>query len=91
MQRETNLKALHGSAGGGRCISLWDWLCVSICVLCACVCVCLLSTLVTSGVIFLASRRDSEIIRNVNTHWSLYSYEFSVSFSRSLFHLLWLS
>lgn len=39
MQRETNLKALHGSAGGGRCISLWDWLCVSICVLCACVCV----------------------------------------------------
>lgn len=49
-----------------------------------CVCVCLLSTLVTSGVIFLASRRDSEIIRNVNTHWSLYSYEFSVSFSLSL-------
>lgn len=48
------------------------------------VCVCLLSTLVTSGVIFLASRRDSEIIRNVNTHWSLYSYEFSVSFSLSL-------
>lgn len=42
------------------------------------------ATLVTSGVIFLASRRDSEIIRNISTHQSLYFYEFSVSLSLSL-------
>lgn len=28
MQRETNLRAEHGGAGGGRCVSLWYCLCV---------------------------------------------------------------
>lgn len=58
------------------------------------VCMFALLPRVTSGVIFLASRRDSEIIRNVNTHRSLYIYEFSVSFflslSLSMSHLLFL-
>lgn len=36
---------------------------------------------VTSGVIVLAPKRDSEVIRNVNTQWSLLFYEFSLSLS----------
>lgn len=60
----------------------------TVCVL-MCVCACAYSTgLVTSGVIFLASRRDSEIIRNVSTHWRLHraTNSLSLSFALALFY-----
>lgn len=41
-------------------------------------------TPVTSAVFFLASRLDTKMIRNVDTHWSVYFHELFVSFTRSL-------